>query len=315
MIDLQLSFASQKPCYRGILAGQRIVSSLACSYLDAIETAERSLFSVKSGDQRHRENESRDQRNGRNESDEFPEQGPNAGVEIQAELAAQAITLRAVHTLGRSYFACPNASFWVDADGRHAALTRCLVDPVPWLFGPALILALARLGVYCLHASAFRDGDDVSVFLGHSGAGKSSLARAVSSRMGAQRLCDDITPIAMRAGKLYVLPRFPQLKLKSPDENLPEALPLKRVVLLHAAQAGIASENQSLGQRALFDALTRHTVATRLYAPADSRAWWQQLPQMMAVLADARSIRPAFDAHAPERAMLAALDDLDDLCG
>ena len=305
MIDLQLSFADQKPCYRGSLAGQRTLSSLACSYLDGIENAEYPLLSAKS----------RDQRNGENASDKFPEHDPTAGVEINAELEAKPITLRAVHTLKRSFFSCPSASFSVAADGGSAALTHCVVDPVPWLFGPALILALARLGVYCLHASAFYDGDAASVFVGHSGAGKSTLARAVSMRVGAQRLCDDITPIALRDGKLCVLPRFPQLKLAAVDQNLPEAVPLKRLVLLNAAQSGLPSAHQSLGQRAIFDALTRHTVATRLYSSIDTHIWWQQLPQIMAALAQARSIRPAFDAHAPERAMLAALEVLDDLCG
>ena len=112
---------------------------------------------------------------------------------------------------------------------------------------------------------------------------------------------------------MYVLPRFPQLKLTAVDPDLPEAVPLKRLILLSAAQAGMASAQQSLSPRAVFDALTRHTVASRLYSNADTRVWWQQLPQMMATLADARSIRPAFDAHAPERAMLAALDALDNV--
>ena len=107
---------------------------------------------------------------------------------------------------------------------------------------------------------------------------------------------------------------FPQLKLTDVDQNLPEAVPLKRLILLNAAQAGMASVQQSLSQRAVFDALTRHTVASRLYSDADTRVWWQQLPQIIAALADARSIRPAFDARAPEHAMLAALDALDNLC-
>ena len=302
MIDLQLSLAGHQKRYRGNLAGQRILSSLACAHLTVDENAE--LHQAQGG---------------KDESDELPALDPNASVEITAELEARPIKLRATHTLQRSYFSSPTASFWVDADGCRANLTHCALDPVPWLFGPVLILALARLGVYCLHASAFREeGDVASVFVGHSGAGKSSLARAVSKRAGAQRLCDDITPIALRDGKLYVLPRFPQLKLAAVDQNLPEAVPLKRLVLLNAARSGLASEQQELGQRALFDTLIRHTVATRLYSSIDTQNWWQQLPKMMVALADTRSVRPVFDARAPERAMLAALaalDALDDLCG
>ena len=305
MIDLRLTVAGHYKSYSGTLAGQRILSSLACAHLETCESAAPLVLLPK-------------------EYEEFPAHDAGTSIEIDAELEAQPITLRAIHTLRRSYFTSSSASssscasFWVDADGRHAALTHCTRNPVPWLFGPVLILALARLGVYCLHASALSDGDAATVFVGHSGAGKSSLARAVWKCAGAQRLCDDITPIALRAGKLYVLPRFPQLKLSAVDQNLPDAVPLKRLVLLNAAQTGLASELQPLDQRELFAALTRHTVATRLYSAADTCIWWQALPQIMAALSDARSIRPVFDAHAPERAMLAALDtleSLDALCG
>jgi|GEM_PF-2357748 len=300
MIDLRLYVAGHQKTYSGTLAGQRTLSSLACAHLVASEKSESPLILLS------------------NEPQEFPAGYASSSVEINAELEALPITLRGAHTLQRSYFSGASATFWIDADGRQAALTHCMSNPVPWLFGPVLILALARLGVYCLHASAFRDGNTATVFVGHSGAGKSSLARAVSNRLGAQRLCDDITPIALRAGQLYVLPRFPQLKLSAPDQNLPEAVPLKRFVLLNAAQPGIASDCQVLKQRELFGALTSHTVATRLYSAADTHKWWQALPQIMAALSDARSIRPPFDSLAPERAMLAALaalDALDILCG
>ncbi len=299
MIDLRLTVAGHQKCYSGILAGQRTLSSLACAHLEDRKIA--APFVVL-----------------QTESEEFPAQDASISSEIHAELEAQPVTLRAVHALQRSHFTSASASFWVDADGSQAALTHCVSDPVPWLFGPVLILALARLGVYCLHASAFREDGAAAVFIGHSGAGKSSLARAISKRAGAQRLCDDITPIALRAGKLYVLPHFPQLKLSAVDQNLPEAVPLKRLVLLNAAQPGLASEHKNLSQRELFAALTRHTVATRLYSALDTRIWWQVLPQIMAALSDARSIRPAFNAQAPEHAMLAALnalDALDTLCG
>lgn len=294
MIDLELSVTGQHQRYSGTLAGQRTLSSLACAHLEADEIAA-PCAALETA------------------PEEFLPPKSSTSVEINAELEAQAVRLRAVHTPQRSYFSGTDAAFWVAADGSYAKLTHCVVNPELWLFGPALILALARLGVYCLHASAFSDGAAASVIVGNSGAGKSTLARATCQLAGAQRLCDDITPIMLRAGKLYVLPRFPQLKLTAVDPDLPEAVPLKRLILLSAAQAGMASAQQSLSPRAVFDALTRHTVASRLYSNADTRVWWQQLPQMMATLADARSIRPAFDAHAPERAMLAALDALDNV--
>lgn len=299
MTDLRLIVAGHSKCYSGILAGQKTLSSLPCSHLENSKNTE-SHAALQMA------------------AKELPEQGINTSVEIHAELEAQPVTLRAVHTPERSYFTGSSTSFWVDADGSQAALTHYTRNPTSWLFGPLLILALARLGVYCLHASAFCGNSAATVFIGHSGAGKSSMARAVCKRAGAQRLCDDITPIVLRAGKLYVLPHFPQLKLSAVDQHLPEAVPLKRLVLLNAAQPGLASNRHDLTQRELFAALTRHTVATRLYSAADTRIWWQVLPQMMAALSDACSIRPAFDAQAPERAMLAALDvldALDTLCG
>ena len=296
MIDLRLYATGHHQSYIGTLAGQRALSSLACAHLVASEKCESRLLLP-------------------SEAQEFPGGDACRSLEVHAELEAQPIILRAVHTAQRSCFSSEGASFWVAADGRQAALTRCESNPVPWLFGPALILALARLGVYCLHASAYQENGAAIVFVGHSGAGKSSLARTVSARTGAQRLCDDITPIALRAGTLYVLPQFPQLKLSAADQNLPEAVPLKRLVLLNAAQKGMASEQRALQQRELFGALTRHTVATRLYSATDTQIWWQALPQMMAGLSDAYSMRPGFDARAPERAMLAALDALDILCG
>ena len=207
MIDLRLYAVGHNQSYSGTLAGQRTLSSLACAHLVASESCESQQLLLPSGPK------------------EFPVGDACHSVEINAELEAQPIILRTAHTLQRSYFSGASASFWVDADGRTAELTHCMSNPVPWLFGPVLILALARLGVYCLHASAFRDGDTATVFVGHSGAGKSSLARAVFNRAGAQRLCDDITPIELRAGKLYVLPQFPQLKLSIADQNLPEAVP------------------------------------------------------------------------------------------
>ena len=293
MVDLELSVTGQHQRYSGTLAGQRTLSSLACAHLAADEIAEPRAAT---------------------EPEEFLPPEASTSVEINAELEAQAVRLRAVHTPQRSYFSGTDVAFSVAADGSNAQLTHCALDQELWLFGPALILALARLGIYCLHASAYSEGATASVIVGNSGAGKSTLARAIRGRAGALRLCDDITPITLRAGKLYVLPRFPQLKLTTVDQNLPEAVPLKRLILLNAAQAGTASAHQNLSPRAVFDALMRHTVASRLYSDADTRVWWQQLPQMMAALVLARSIRPAFDAHAPESAMLAALDALDTLC-
>lgn len=55
---------------------------------------------------------------------------------------------------------------------------------------------LARRGALVVHASALLDGDDAFVFVGHSGAGKSTMAR-LAEEAGATVLSDDRTVIAL----------------------------------------------------------------------------------------------------------------------
>jgi hypothetical protein len=282
--------------YSGAVAGQLLISSLACLYVSdahfAVSPDRRDLIAV-----------SPDRRD---------------SLILNAQLEGETLQLLATHAGGYSHFAHAAAEFWVSADGSFVELMRCVSAPEVWLFGPALILALARRGIYCLHASAFIEHGVATVILGESGAGKSSLARAIVGKPGARRLCDDITPVQMENGQLYVLPRFPQLKLKAADLELPESVPLKRLIVLQRATPNLPSANQVLTTRGLFDALTHHTVATRLFSDADMRAWWRQLGQMMTAIRQGHLVRPNFNAAAPEHAMLAALNALEStpvLCG
>lgn len=160
----------------------------------------------------------------------------------------------------------------VGARGNHAE------GYVEAMLGPALILALALRGVWCLHASAVAvdggaDGGvdgGVVAFVGESGAGKSTLARELPKlgERAYQRVADDILPLAIEAGRACVLPRFPQLKCPSdaqPGLALPPSLPLAAVYLLGPEASEVTAEPLAGTEAAL--ALVRHTVASRLFTP------------------------------------------------
>ena len=160
--------------------------------------------------------------------------------------------------------------YWTSADGRAVCQVSALpaLDPLilaQSLLGPPLMLALARRGVWCLHASAIAYQHRVAVFLGISGAGKSTLAAYLGAQPGVRQLGDDILPVALENGALQVLPHFPQLKLppdRQPGLNFPESLPLSALYLLDE-QPAISFEPHSPASAAM--TLASHSVAARLF--------------------------------------------------
>jgi hypothetical protein len=138
------------------------------------------------------------------------------------------------------------------------------------LLGPALVLALAIRGAWSLHASAARFRHQVTVFLGESGRGKSTLA-AYLHRSGWQRVADDILPATLGADGARIWPHFPQLKLPSdqqPGLVLPEHLPLDRVCVLTPAEGNSGPKLAPIPPRQAVQELIRHTAGTRLFGPA-----------------------------------------------
>jgi chloramphenicol 3-O-phosphotransferase len=137
---------------------------------------------------------------------------------------------------------------------------------VGMLLGPVLCTALALQGVFCLHASAALIDGRAVLFLGDSGAGKSSLAD-YGQQIGAwQRISDDVT--ATHSG-FDVLPHFPQMKLSSDAQvgrTIPEAISLASVYLLQAADDGKSLSLAPLSQREAVAALVRRTVAARVFS-------------------------------------------------
>jgi len=169
------------------------------------------------------------------------------------------------------------------------------------LLGPALILALALDGAFCLHASAAAIDGRAVAFLGDSGSGKSTLAHYLGARRseGWQLVADDILPVAAAAQGLDVLPHFPQLKMppdRQPAEGQPERLPLAAIVLLDETRAPdgaeIGAERLRSSQGML--ALVRHTVAARLFDQA-------LLARHLGFCADAALMVPVWRLGYPHR--------------
>jgi hypothetical protein len=138
------------------------------------------------------------------------------------------------------------------------------------LLGPVLVLALALRGTWSLHASAALFKENLIVFLGESGQGKSTLAASLANETNWRLVADDILPVSLGLGRVTAWPRFPQLKLPvqaQPGPGMPENLPINKVCVL--MEAGLdevpALQRQPAGQSV--QAFLGHTAGTRLFSP------------------------------------------------
>jgi hypothetical protein len=134
------------------------------------------------------------------------------------------------------------------------------------LLGPALILALALRGTFCLHGSAVQLGTGSVAFLGASGSGKSTLARelGVGSR---RRLADDVMPVPVTHVP-RVDPRFPQLKLPTGAQlacATSAAVPLAAVYVVAPASPRAEVGVEDLAPAQAVAAIAGQTVAARLF--------------------------------------------------
>jgi hypothetical protein len=241
-------------------------------------------------------------------------------VYVQAELEGQAVALKLWHhgQSGLVHAIAFDAQLHLDYQHSAAQLrTTERVNVSVWLFGPALILLLARRRIFCLHASAIRVGNGAVLVLGESGAGKSTMARAA----GGARLCDDISPIhveqvnqpATRATTHsgYLLPQFPQLKLIDQNPDLPARVPICGIVFLRPPepmQDCVLVSDQKIALRRLL----AHTVATRLFPAEDSATLLPCLAQL-AANTPCFSAAQAQNAVAPEQAAANLLTRLEQL--
>ncbi len=144
-------------------------------------------------------------------------------------------------------------------------------DVAEAVLGPALTLALALQGTFCLHASAVASECGALLFLGASAAGKSTLASGLSrSGRAFGLLTDDITPIVPSPAGVEVWPHFPQPKLpaeRQPAGVTPESIRLGAAYLLdlpgHSARGDVSIE--PLDPARVLATIVRHTVAVRLF--------------------------------------------------
>ncbi len=82
-----------------------------------------------------------------------------------------------------------------------------------YILSEALGLILYQRGFFLLHASAVKIGEQVVIFAGPPGAGKSTTAAAFA-KYGYTVLADDMVAIKLDAtGKAMVVPGFPQIKI------------------------------------------------------------------------------------------------------
>jgi hypothetical protein len=169
------------------------------------------------------------------------------------------------------------SDFYIAPDGLEIACLATANLPEPSRFnreilaGPALVLALALRGVWCLHASAGMYKDNVIVFLGESGRGKSTLAAYLAQAADWRLVADDILPVRMDASEVNVLPHFPQLKLPmnaQPGVRLPESLPLKAICVLEHTEMDRTPEVQTLSTAQSVQALLAHMAGTRMFNAA-----------------------------------------------
>jgi hypothetical protein len=130
------------------------------------------------------------------------------------------------------------------------------------LLGPMLLLALAQLGKFCLHASAFLWRGHVYLVGAPSGTGKSTFAASVAA-LGAQALTDDLSVVSLGAQGLVLWPHYPQLKWhRQLDATAPKSLPVHRFLALQrGAEAAIAE----LSPAEAVTRLVHSTVASQLF--------------------------------------------------
>ena len=156
-----------------------------------------------------------------------------------------------------------------------------------FLAGPALAVALHQRGLLVLHATAIAIGGRALAILGEKGAGKSTLAAALTRR-GHRLLSDDVVAIEERDGASFALAGTASLKIQPeaaralgvdpgtlaplhPDaekrawpggtgEDAPTATPITTLLV---ASAGTEPSLAPLAAPAAFLEVVRHTYGAR----------------------------------------------------
>lgn len=200
--------------------------------------------------------------------------GMVAGKEREVQVRAEASNIR-LSVAGGSDFIIASGGKTISKAGagdEHSTPAALSALDYEILQGPALVLALALRGTWCLHASAAVFGTHAFVFLGESGQGKSTLAAwlAGNGDPAWRLLADDILPVTVEPGGLCAWPHFPQLKLplaSQPGPDWPEQTPIETVCLLSAVDRRQAPALEAFSTMDAVQSLLRHTAGTRLFMP------------------------------------------------
>jgi hypothetical protein len=133
-------------------------------------------------------------------------------------------------------------------------------------FGAPLLLALARLGRFVVHASAVLTDHGAVLFVGASGSGKSTLA-AILDGLRWSRLADDLAALDARAPALgpRLLTRLPQPRLSFAQQPTwaPESVPVAALFALVPRSDRVALQPMTKSEATL--EIVRHTAAARLF--------------------------------------------------
>jgi hypothetical protein len=134
-------------------------------------------------------------------------------------------------------------------------------DLATYFLGPVMGFLLRQRRVTCLHASGVELHGRGVLFSGDVGYGKSTTAAALALR-GVPVLSEDIAPLELAKGRIWVVPGYPRVclwpdavqNLVGEKEGLPKLTPTweKRFLPLDGVRAKFSAEKKPLGLIYLF---------------------------------------------------------------
>lgn len=133
--------------------------------------------------------------------------------------------------------------------------------------GPAMVLLLAEVGVFCLHAGCVATSAGNIAIIAESGAGKSTLSAHVDASW--TQITDDILPVQYpyeKSSDPLLLPNYPQLKLPKATVSVrPKAVMKLDSIVRVNPEPGSELVIKEIGRRDAMLQIIRHTVGTKLF--------------------------------------------------
>jgi hypothetical protein len=146
-------------------------------------------------------------------------------------------------------------------------------DLATYFLGPVMGFILRQRRVTCLHASAVELQGQGVLFAGDAGHGKSTTAGALALR-GVPAMSDDIVPLELTKGEIWVRPGYPRVclwpeaveNLVGKAEALPKLTPTweKRFLPLDGVRGKFVGEKRPLGLIYVFTERSQETNAPRI---------------------------------------------------